>query len=61
VTEEGLKCVFKGFNATGENLVTRLRTFKRHGVHVLGSFIFGLSTDGRIHSRRLSNWRNGPK
>ena len=45
VTEEGLKCVFKGFNATGESLVTRLRTFKRHGVHVLGSFIFGLSTD----------------
>jgi hypothetical protein len=45
VTEEGLKCVFKGFNATGENLVTRLRTFKRHGVHVLGSFIFGLATD----------------
>ena len=47
VTEEGLKCVFKSFNAAGENLVTRLRTFKRHGVHVLGSFIFGLSTDRR--------------
>jgi radical SAM superfamily enzyme YgiQ (UPF0313 family) len=26
-------------------LAERLRTFKRHGVHVLGSFIFGLSTD----------------
>jgi len=47
VTEEGLKSVFKGFNVTGESLVTRLRTFKRHGVHVLGSFIFGLSTDRR--------------
>jgi radical SAM superfamily enzyme YgiQ (UPF0313 family) len=45
VTEEGLKSVFKNFNAAGESLVTRLRTFKQHGVHVLGSFIFGLSTD----------------
>jgi radical SAM superfamily enzyme YgiQ (UPF0313 family) len=47
VTEEGLKSVFKNFNAAGENLVERLRTFKQHGVHVLGSFIFGLSTDRR--------------
>jgi radical SAM superfamily enzyme YgiQ (UPF0313 family) len=47
VTEEGLKSVFKNFNLAGENLVVRLRTFKQHGVHVLGSFIFGLSTDRR--------------
>jgi len=45
VTAEGLKSVYKDFNLTGENLVERLRLFKRHGVHVLGSFIFGLSTD----------------
>jgi len=45
VTEEGLKSVYKDFNLAGENLVERLRLFKKHGVHVLGSFIFGLSTD----------------
>ncbi len=44
-TKEGLKAVFKDFNLSGDNLVRRLRTFKEHGVHVLGSFIFGLSTD----------------
>ena len=45
VTPEGLKAVFKDFNFSGEKLVERLRLFKSHGVHVLGSFIFGLSTD----------------
>ena len=45
VTPEGLKSVYKDFNLSGENLVERLRLFKSHGVHVLGSFIFGLSTD----------------
>ena len=45
VTEEGLKAVYKDFNSFGDDLAERLRTFKRHGVHVLGSFIFGLSTD----------------
>lgn len=45
VTAEGLKSVYKDFNCFGQDLVDRLRTFKRHGVHVLGSFIFGLSTD----------------
>ena len=45
VTEEGLKSVYKDFNLSGDNLVERLRVFKRHGVHVLGSFIFGLETD----------------
>ncbi|MFL6465668.1 MAG: B12-binding domain-containing radical SAM protein, partial [Bryobacteraceae bacterium] len=45
VTEEGLKTVFKDFNLSGENLVKRLRQFEEHGVHVLGSFIFGLPTD----------------
>ena len=45
VTEEGLKAVFKEFNSAGDSLVRRLRTFRKHGVHVLGSFIFGLSTD----------------
>jgi hypothetical protein len=45
VTEAGLKDIYKGFNLHGEALVARLRTFKRHGVHVLGSFIFGLPSD----------------
>jgi len=45
VTDAGLKDVYKGFNLSGEELVTRLKTFRRHGVHVLGSFIFGLPSD----------------
>jgi len=45
VTPEGLKDVYKDFNLAGENLVQRLQTFRRHGVHVLGSFIFGLPSD----------------
>ncbi len=45
VTPEGLKAVFKDFNQAGEALVTRLQAFGQHGVHVLGSFIFGLPTD----------------
>jgi radical SAM superfamily enzyme YgiQ (UPF0313 family) len=45
VTPEGLKSVFKDFNLAGENLVDRLKLFKANGVHVLGSFIFGLPTD----------------
>src|SRR5687768_2057743 len=45
VTPEGLKDVYKSFNDVGEALVTRLRTFREHGVHVLGSFIFGLPSD----------------
>ena len=45
VTPEGLKDVYKGFNLAGDELIERLRTFRRHGVHVLGSFIFGLPSD----------------
>jgi radical SAM superfamily enzyme YgiQ (UPF0313 family) len=45
VTPEGLKDVYKGFNDVGEALVERLRKFREHGVHVLGSFIFGLPSD----------------
>ena len=45
VTPEGLKDVYKDFNLAGENLVQRLQTFRQHGVHVLGSFIFGLPSD----------------
>ncbi len=45
VTPEGLKDIYKDFNSTGESLVQRLRTFRRHDVHVLGSFIFGLPSD----------------
>jgi hypothetical protein len=45
VTEAGLKDVYKGFNLAGDALVTQLQAFKRHGVHVLGSFIFGLPSD----------------
>jgi radical SAM superfamily enzyme YgiQ (UPF0313 family) len=45
VTPEGLKDIYKGFNESGESLVERLQSFRRHGVHVLGSFIFGLPSD----------------
>jgi radical SAM superfamily enzyme YgiQ (UPF0313 family) len=45
VTKEGLKAVFKEFNVSGESLVQQLRRFREHGIHVLGSFIFGLPTD----------------
>jgi len=45
VTNEGLKDVYKGFNLAGDDLVARLREFRKHGVHVLGSFIFGLPSD----------------
>jgi len=45
VTPEGLKSVHKNFNDAGDALVTRLQAFRTHGVHVLGSFIFGLPTD----------------
>jgi len=45
VTEEGLKAVFKDFNSAGDDLVRRMRAFVEHDVHILGSFIFGLSTD----------------
>ena len=45
VTAAGLKDVYKGFNLSGDELVTRLRAFRRHDIHVLGSFIFGLPSD----------------
>ncbi len=45
VTAEGLKDVHKGFNVAGDELIDRLRGFREHGVHVLGSFIFGLPSD----------------
>ena len=45
VTPEGLKDIYKGFNESGESLVARLRKFRENGVHVLGSFIFGLPSD----------------
>jgi len=45
VTRDGLKDVYKGFNLAGDELVARLRMFRHHGIHVLGSFIFGLPSD----------------
>jgi hypothetical protein len=45
VTPEGLKAVYKDFNFSGDRLVQQLQSFRKHGVHVLGSFIFGLPTD----------------
>ncbi len=45
VTPEGLKSIYKSFNDAGDALVLRLQAFREHGIHVLGSFIFGLSTD----------------
>ncbi len=51
VTQEGLKDVYKGFNLAGDELVERLKTFRRHGIHILGSFIFGLPSDRCRHLR----------
>jgi radical SAM superfamily enzyme YgiQ (UPF0313 family) len=45
VTAEGLKAVFKDFNYSGQGLIDQLKKFREHGVHILGSFIFGLPTD----------------
>jgi radical SAM superfamily enzyme YgiQ (UPF0313 family) len=45
VTTDGLKDVYKGFNLAGDELVARLRAFRRYDIHVLGSFIFGLPSD----------------
>jgi len=45
VTPEGLKDVYKNFNDSGDALVERLQAFRHHGLHVLGSFIFGLPSD----------------
>ena len=45
VTPEGLKDIYKDFNQSGDALVARLQEFRRHGLHVLGSFIFGLPSD----------------
>jgi len=45
VTPEGLKAVFKDWNYSGDALAAQLQKFRQHGVHVLGSFIFGLPTD----------------
>ena len=45
VTPEGLKAVFKEFNYSGDRLIEQLQTFRKHGLHVLGSFIFGLPSD----------------
>jgi radical SAM superfamily enzyme YgiQ (UPF0313 family) len=45
VTAEGLKAVYKDFNDAGDALIERLQKFRANGVHVLGSFNFGLPTD----------------
>jgi radical SAM superfamily enzyme YgiQ (UPF0313 family) len=45
VTPEGLKAVYKDFNFSGEKLVLQLQRFRDHGIHILGSFIFGLPSD----------------
>ena len=45
VTKECLKSIYKNFNESGDSLVKRLRSFRENGIHVLGSFIFGLPGD----------------
>ena len=47
ITAAGLKDVYKGFNLAGDDLAARLRAFRRHDIHVLGSFIFGLPSDNQ--------------
>ncbi len=60
VTHDGLKDVYKGFNLAGEELVYRLRAFRGHGIHVLGSFIFGLPSDTKDSFARPWPSRNAP-
>ena len=46
VTPEGLKDIYKDFNLAGRRArAGACGTFRRHGMHVLGSFIFGLPSD----------------
>jgi len=45
IAAAGLKGMYKGFNLSGEDLVARLKQFRRFGIYVLGSFIFGLQSD----------------
>lgn len=45
VTPAGLKDIYKDFNFAGDELVQRLKAFREHGIHILGSFIFGLPSD----------------
>lgn len=45
VTKAGLKDVYKDFNYAGDRLAEQLRRFRDHGIHILGSFIFGLPSD----------------
>jgi hypothetical protein len=45
ITDAGLKGMYKGFNSSGEDLVARLKQFRKFDIHVLGSFIFGLQSD----------------
>jgi radical SAM superfamily enzyme YgiQ (UPF0313 family) len=61
VTPEGLKAVFKNFNDAGDALIRRLQAFRRHGIHILGSFIFGLATDtaGTFHETAALAQRAG--
>ena len=60
VTAAGLKSIFKNFNLAGDALADRLRMFKERGVHVLGSFIFGLPPTTRRRSTQQRPWRNAP-
>ena len=45
ISPASLKDMYKGFNLSGEELVERLKRFRRYDIHVLGSFIFGLQSD----------------
>ena len=60
VTPEGLKDIYKNFNESGDALVERLKKFRQHGVHVLGSFIFGLPSDRATPLRPLCPWPSDP-
>ncbi len=59
VTPKGLKDIYKDFNLAGEHLVQRLQTSRRHGVHVLGSFIFGLPSDDPATFMATGMWPSG--
>ena len=52
VTPEGLKDVYKGFNLPATSSSSGCGRSAQHGVHVLGSFIFGLPSDTPADVRR---------
>ncbi len=60
VTPEGLKDIYKDFNLAGDELVQRLRAFRKHDVHVLGVVHLRPAERSAVDVRRdRRRWRSG--